>query len=249
MRYDHVRMRFVHGGPGSGRYPAGSGEKSKGLIRRMEYDKIAGNITTLNFSKEEEELAALSAINSVHLQVVNDFDVVQKVVSKYPVADLKVVDGRNIAPKIVQDPNSSHNTASGLYDQKYRSITVSRGNGSKEWADAAPRIGDTNVGLNGPGIYRHELGHHVYDYLGATFGQEAFVIKSQFSAAVKGMSDREIQRGISGYALVKDMKGNIKSTEAFAEAFSAWTNPKYGSGKRLDRRIETVFENHFKRKL
>lgn len=203
--------------------------KKAGIIEDAEYNHLV-----VNFKDKAEMTAALNAVQNVHTDIVNRIPQVEEILTQHPLRYITISGSQNI---MEVTGSSDYKNTGGLYQKDYQKITISRGKGKKDWTERRAVVGDANINYSGPGIYRHELGHHVWDHY---YGPG----KREFIAAYKSMTDQEIHSGISYYAAKKSGNARLVS-EGFAEAFSAWTHPGYGTPKKLTKRIELVMEKYF----
>lgn len=193
------------------------------------------------FKSARERRAAATAIAETHKSISESFPYIKRVLDRTPVHSIKIVGENNIerATKIARHYNSG-----GCYFSDDKLICVSRGAGTSTWDVGKLEIGVGNANYTGRGIFSHELGHHVHHNM-----LPSSKFKTDFRRAYTALSDEEVENGISVYAAVKAKNGRRKAGEGFAEAFCAYTHPEYGKGssKRLDPRIEEVFNNHMPR--
>jgi hypothetical protein len=190
-----------------------------------------------DFKYPDKQHEALQLIAETHVKIAESFPGIKAILEKEPVRYL-YLRGRNV---LFDTDAPDRTNLWGTYEYNYDKINVSTCRGVK---DAAPRLGDTNVSSNMAGCYRHELGHHVYRHMNPE-------VKVIYTNIIRGMTDKQIRSGISYYAATKITKKDpliFRFRETFAESFSAYTNPAYGSGKKLPKDIHAFFEKTFPKK-
>ena len=123
--------------------------------------------------------------------------------------------------------------ASGYYNKAFDRIDLAYGK-SKQWDKRGPvGIGGANVDFSAKGIYRHELGHHVYKTMHGPGRRE--LITTLRDEVVKNPKNV-----VSKYA-------KTSPEEAFSEAFSAFTHPNYATERRkLPSNVETKMKAFLK---
>ncbi len=226
---------FGHGGrPGEvGGSGEGGGKEWEDKLKELGVIKNDKN-SSLNFEgfkTSEEQNKVCSLISNTHMAIVNSFPNIKEVLDKNPVRYLVLINDKNLS--IENDEDELYKRAVGLYDPDFDKLIVSRGVIDKEWVDNKPKIGSFVADNGSLGVYRHELGHHVFDKLEKFTGARA-----AFNDIYNNLNESQIKKGISIYASTNNQEG-------FAEAFSAYTNPKYGEGKCLDSKIENFFIKYF----
>ncbi len=176
--------------------------------------------------------------------VVNNFPVVKKILDAWPVREISAINSRHIsACKEYED----YSYAAGLHVGEYDQIVIAKGSG--QWGkEGGLKFGGSNIDFTPSGIYRHELGHHVWEnYAHAYEGLiNTPTMKADFIKGYKGLSDKIVDRKISFYASSKLASGQRNVNEGFAESFSAWAHPSYGiNNKILPKEIENVMKKYF----
>lgn len=209
-----------------------------------------GTPVTTKFKSQQEADDALRNIAQVHSDIYNNFETVQKVMDAISVhSGIEIVNGGTVKGcQFGYTGESDLNVVGGFYHHQYKKIVISR----DSWKWDTPKsvgIGGGNIDYSPQGIFRHELGHHIYDNLNTATGMREF--RSAFVDAVRSMKPEDIKKGISFYAVSRTTRGEINFHETFAESFSAWTHPQYGTpgrNRKLPIQIARVFEKHMPKK-
>jgi SPP1 gp7 family putative phage head morphogenesis protein len=153
----------------------------------------------------------------------SEFPVLDKFLSGAPVKQIELFDGKIKGASV---------GIAGQYSWSSKRIQL-RVTGSEISKRGTLSFGKSSIENSLTGTYRHELGHAYHDSL--TLSQQ-----NKFIKVWDSIPKRRWQKDVSQYA-------GTNMQELFAEAFSAYTHPKYGvGGKRLPKSLHSFFEKDLK---
>jgi len=155
--------------------------------------------------------------------------------------DLEFYRGKNLSPALVQN---NINDIEGLYNEVQRRIRFAMSDVAKK---AKPHLSSGRALLVGKDFrtgLRHELGHHFERVVMMDHEGPLQHIRSKFIDVWEKLGkDNYFKKKVSGYS-------GTNLHEAFAESFSAYTSPLYGTPKKLKlpKEIENIFNHLLKGK-
>ena len=198
-----------------------------GVVQGGEY----GSVDLTSFKSAEDMQKAVGAIADEHGRIrESGFSALNGSLDKSPVRYM----GFENASTFKKGPAAEEaKFASGTYTKEFDRIDLAYGK-SKQWDERGPvGIGGANVDFSAKGIYRHELGHHVYKTMHGPGRRE--LITTLRDEVVKNPKNV-----VSKYA-------KTSPEEAFSEAFSAFTHPNYATERRkLPSNVETKMKAFLK---
>ena len=201
----------------------------KQMVKGLVDSGVAQSALFSNFRTVAEMRNAYYSVLEAHQKMIKDFPDIEAFLELYPLKKIEIVGSTTISSVA-----KSSVGVGGRYYAGVDRMIISRGNKDTTWREQELILGGHNVNYNGPGMYRHEFSHHIDAHAQEVLPE----FYSGFSKVAWSLSSNDAKREVSGYA------GSNKS-ELFAESFSAYVHPKYGSGDKLPKQIEDIFVKHF----
>ena len=167
-------------------------------------------------------MKVLESLGSDTARVMNENPKLGRMLKRKHLKHVAFYQGKSLPSRIV----SRERGVLGAYDRQRAKVFVTVGSSTKS---TRLTLGKWMVEKSVPGIARHELGHHIY------YKCINKTARSKWAKLWNTYDERAFTKGVSKY-------GASSVEEGFAEAFNAFTHPKYGKGKRLPPRIEEFLE-------